>query len=828
VSDTSPEQGLIAQLASDKRSVVIGAVVQLAKISTDPEVIYRLRKLAESNDRELSFFAAQAIAKIQARLGQKPEESSGGAAPSPGPGAFLDRTTLLAPLKVEIPRLLALIRERRAQIPDEVKPAVAVFLSKNGGEEDVPWLVEQLKATDSNLVLPFLEALEALSPTALQPLLPDLLASTHPLVRGRAITALRRIDPEEAEAHLAELLASRRQEDRLAGLSIAFLFPFPKVRELLFAILQEETDPEVLKGCGTLLASNPEVDSALRLLDLIDTTADKKQAATLTTLFKVLCQALAATGLVPAAEATPEAMLARWRQERLKKFLADLEVQITLTAGPRRDALATWLSRNMDLPEVRATVERLALNPATEELARQLQQAYAKEKQLAALAGSPGQYGDEDKRQFLRALDEEGFKLWADWVREEARSGSPMVRVAALHALARLDSTNESLPIAEAAMRESDPSLQAAASRVIEKADARKLLPFLPAMLASSDTRLRARGIKIARQHDEAAALQALAGMLASPDPATRANAVGSLFLFPVEKVSSLLLTTLEKEDHSAIARQILVVLLSNPSVELLDQLDRVHARSNPSVSMTIAQARMDLFDLILQLGLDDEAAGATRAKRGAPRAEKTAAGQAPPSSPPAGSLSQTGTPAPAVTGAEPVAPEATAAPKPYAVAQVRAAMRSRQTAKREEALNKDKAAGGEWRTYALVLALITVLAFLPSMFLRLLTPSETGSLPARPEPFDPRKADAELIHRSEIPDGVRMNRMGRIIARVKEVRPDGLVAIEHEAQTYLLEGIASLPFLVGNDEVEVELLPYQKLKDGSIVAECHSFKPRS
>ncbi len=816
------DQTILAQLASEKRSVVIAAIVQLAKTSTDPEAVFRLRKLAESGDRELTFFAAQAISKIQARLGQKPE----GAAAT----GELDRNTLLAPLKDEIPRVLELVRAKRDQCAEELKPAIAVFLSRHGGEPDVAWLAEQLPKTDSNLALPFIEALETLAPQALMPLLPDLLASPQPLVRGRAITALRRIDPEEAEAHLSELLASRKPEDRLAGLSIAFLFPFAKVREFIFAILQEELDPEVVKGCGTLLAMNPEVDGALRLLDLID-TADKKHAPGLTAVFKVLCQTLGVAGVVPEAEATPEAMIQRWRQERLKKFLADLEVQIAVTTGPRRDAMEAWLARNMETAEVRATVERLSANPATEELARRVQAGYAKEKQLASLAGGPGQYSDEDKRQFLRTLDAESFKVWADWVRQEAGTGSPALRAAALSTLHRLDTAADSLPIAEAAMRETDPGVQAAAARIIEKHDPKRLIPLLPALLASADARLRARGIRIARTHDEAAALNALGVMLASPEPATRANAVSCLFLFPVEKVTKLLLKTLEKEDHSAIARQILVVLLSNPSVELLDQLDRVHARSNPSVALTIAQARMDLFDLILQLGLDDQAVGAVRGKRGAPRAAvtptpTTGAGPAVPAA--AGKEEAAAGTAPAISGAARTGEEA-GTPKPYAVSQVRAAIRSRQSASREtKTAGQETPGSGEWKTYALMLGVIAFLAFLPSLFLRLLGPGETGDLGPKVETWDPRKGDAELVHHSEVPEGLRMNRMSRVTAKLKEVRADGVVLIDFQGKTFRLQGVASLPYLVGNEEIEVEMLPYQTLKDGSIMAECHSFKPRS
>jgi len=810
VTETPQEQNLFAQLGSEKRSVLVSAIVQLAKVSSSPQALFRLRKLAESGDREVTFFAAQAIVKIQARLGQLPEATS---APT-----SLDRTALLAPLKEEVPRILAVIRQTPEQIPEDLEPVVAVFLGKHGNETDAPWLASHIEKLDSNLALPFMEALETVSPKALLPLLAALLGSVQPLVRCRAISSLRRIDPDEAEAHLSELLASRRPEDRLAGLSIAFLFPFPKVRELIFAILQEDCDPEVIKGCGTILVSNPEKENALRLLGLID-TADKAQAGRLSEIFRDLCRILGAAGIVPEAEARPEAMIPLWRKDRLKRFLTDLEVQIAVTTGPRRESMEAWLGKNIQLPEVRALLERLSLNPATDEMARNLLQKWAKDQQLAALASGPGQYSDEDKCQFLRKLDPQQYKTWIEWARQQAREASPTVRAAALNVLHRLDSSaDDCTTIAEAGIGSGEPAVQVAAARLIEKFDPKRLIPLLPTLLGSQDGRLRARGIRIALQHDEKAALQALESMLGAPEPAIRANAVSCLFLFPVEKVTALLLKTLQKEDHSAIARQILVVLLSNPSMELLDKLDHLHSRSNPSVAMTVAQARMDLFDIILKLGLDGEAKLPVK----------------PPPGPKAFILRGLGqsstTPSPSGAGSEPETHEGKPFPaqksddKPYSVPQVRSAMRSRLSAEQQKASSETKSSGatfGNLNAWVLVAVVTASLAFMPTLFLQLV--GTGGSVDSRPkaEAFDPRKEDQETIHHTEVPAGLRMNRMSRVTGKVKEVRPDGTLLFVFQEKTFMLERVATVPLLVGNEDVDVEMLPYQILKDGTIVAEC-------
>ena len=68
------EQELIAQLASDKRSVKIQAIVKLTRVGKTEHALKAILPLISSEDREISFFASQAAAKISQKSGIKAED----------------------------------------------------------------------------------------------------------------------------------------------------------------------------------------------------------------------------------------------------------------------------------------------------------------------------------------------------------------------------------------------------------------------------------------------------------------------------------------------------------------------------------------------------------------------------------------------------------------------------------------------------------------------------------------------------------------------------------------------------------------------------------
>ncbi|EKD81182.1 MAG: hypothetical protein ACD_39C01924G0001, partial [uncultured bacterium] len=372
----SEENELIAQLNSDKRSVKIQAIVKLTRAGKGEKAIMALLPYLASEDRELSFFANQAAGKIAERAKISLTELSGKEPAtvkelSPTTEQVLNRETFLNAGKEQVDTLLAIIRNTPERIPDEALPAVGSFLSRHGGISDAGFLEKCLLKDNSNLALPFINAAESVAPSILPRVLPHLLASSEPLVRSRSVSALRKIDPEEAERHFSDLLSSRNPENRLAAIGIGFLFPFERVKGYLLSMMPDEHDQEVLIACQTVLASNPEIDTALSILDCIDAVA-VGQKPMLTLIFRTVCQAIAATGLLPADEASPEAMIKLWKQQRLQSFLFDLEIQLSFADDQKKASIIGWIEKNRQHPKVLELIERLGKNPQTEDVFRQL------------------------------------------------------------------------------------------------------------------------------------------------------------------------------------------------------------------------------------------------------------------------------------------------------------------------------------------------------------------------------------------------------------------------------------------------------------------------
>ena len=65
---------LIEQLSSDKRSLRIQAVVKLSRVGKTKAALDALSNFVSKGDREESFFASQAIAKISQKLASKTQK----------------------------------------------------------------------------------------------------------------------------------------------------------------------------------------------------------------------------------------------------------------------------------------------------------------------------------------------------------------------------------------------------------------------------------------------------------------------------------------------------------------------------------------------------------------------------------------------------------------------------------------------------------------------------------------------------------------------------------------------------------------------------------
>lgn len=388
MADQNKEQELIEQLSSDKRSLRIQAVVKLTRVGNSQAALAALSALAAKGDREEAFFISQAIAKITQKL-EKKLGSLNNTTTAPNVSEvsvsnnqnqyYQDNTgtkslttyDFLSATNERAVTLLNYVREHPTEIPEALLPSVGVFLGKYGDSRDSDFILKYLQTHHNTLTLPYISAAEKIDSKILIPVLPYLLASKEALVRSRAVMVLQKIDQTEAERHFLHLLASTQAEDRLAALEISFLFPFNRVKNYIVALLPEEKDADVFKACATVLASNPSLDLALRILDVLE-SLPPQQRKPITAIFNILSVAIKSARVLPAKDATPQALVIAWKKERLKKFLNDLEIQLCTTTGERRESLISWLEKNINIPDVAEFVEHLSLNPQTEDVYQRL------------------------------------------------------------------------------------------------------------------------------------------------------------------------------------------------------------------------------------------------------------------------------------------------------------------------------------------------------------------------------------------------------------------------------------------------------------------------
>jgi HEAT repeat protein len=820
----SEENELIAQLNSDKRSVKIQAIVKLTRAGKGELAIKALLPYLDSSDREISFFASQAAGKIAQRAKidlaslTEERESASVAMPAEASVSPYTRETFLNASKEKVSALLDTIRTSPEKIPDESLPAVGVFLSRHGGIIDAGFLEKHLLKDNSNLALPFINAAESIAPNILPRVLPHLLASSEPLVRSRSVSALRKIDPEEAERHFSDLLTSRNPENRLAAIGIGFLFPFERVKGYILSMLPDERDQEVLTACQTVLASNPETDTALSILDCIDAVA-ADQKPMLTIIFRTICQAIAATGMLSTEQASPDAMIRLWKQQRLQSFLYDIEIQLAFADDQKKASIIAWIGKNRQHQKVQELIERLGKNPQTEEVFRQLTRKQIPDKAAATVsvetgaeaspvarqklptaapeevpaintsAESPSEPtsdqqaiarpADTDKLQKLRNMEIDDFAPNKSWIIKDAQSAEPVLRAEALNTLLRIHPGNKLVGLAKEAIDCESIEVRTASFKILERLDPDFLKDKISLLLQENDANLRVRAVRFGLKFKQSESIEALKRLLQSEEQSVRSNAVNCLAICPFNITFKLLMDQLDKEDHPVIARQITSILMSNPSKAVLKALDNITKTTNPAIAMVISQARNDLFDLVAQM--------------------------------------------PETTEPEPAAAdEAPAADKPYSVSKVREIARKSPNWKpgykaAEGAGDKKPKIPLNWQVLVSGSVLLIFLGLLPIMLL-----SDRGQNDApRPKTAQEwRTGERGQPTKVSIPDKFRMNRPCSLSGTIEKIVSDESLVLVHDNQKIMVkfEFAASKEYSVG-DKIDVTIIPYRINPHGIILS---------
>ncbi|HAE38299.1 MAG TPA: hypothetical protein DCG57_06625, partial [Candidatus Riflebacteria bacterium] len=717
--------------------------------------------------------------------------------------------------------LLETIRNNPEAIPDDVLPAVGAFLSRHGGISDAGFLEKCLLKDNSNLALPFINAAESIAPTILPRVLPHLLASNEPLVRSRSVSALRKIDPDEAERHFSDLLSSRNPENRLAAIGIGFLFPFERVKGYILSMLPDEHDQEVLTACQTVLASNPETDTALSILDCIDAVAPG-QKPMLTLIFRTVCQAIAATGLLPAEEASPEAMIKLWKQQRLQSFLFDLEIQLSFADEQKKASIVGWIEKNRQHPKVQELIERLGKNPQTEDVFRQLTRRQpvaaaappaktsgqpaeiqtastsapqvvkpaAKSSTEGETAGrtaddaagetaekAPAQPVDKDKQQKLRNMEIDDFGANKAWIMKEALTGEPVIRAEALNALLRIHPDGKSIDLAKEAIKCESIEVRTAAFKILERLDPDALKEKISSLLQETDPNLRIRAVRFGLKYKQNESIEALKRLLKSEEQAVRSNAISCLAICPFNVTFSLLMDQLDCEDHPVIAKQIASILLSNPSKAVLKALDNITKTANPAVSMVISQTRNDLFDLVAQM--------------------------------------------PEISEPE-TAPTSQEGEKPYSVSKVREiARRSKDWKPGYKPESDGKGAGRESSiNWPMLISGSVLLIFLGLLPIMLLSDRGQPDVPVGKTQQEWRAGERVNPTKVAIPDKFRMNRPCSLSGTIEKLVSDESLVMIHENQKIMIkfEFPASKEYAVG-DKIDVTIIPYRINPHGIILS---------
>jgi HEAT repeat protein len=779
LSENDLEKELLSQLSSKKRSLMIQAIVKLARTGKSKDSLDALLKLVKSPDREVSFFSFQAAGKIAKRLNIDIKELIANNENSSG---NLDREQLLNPEPSQIETILTQIRENSENIEESLLPAVAAFLNKYGDKTDASFLKKHLGTNDSNLILPFIDAAEKIAPEVFIESLPQLLASPEPLVRSRAIRSLQRIDSEEAERHFSDLLASPDSEARLAAIGLGFLFPFNRVKSYILALLPEEVDPDVLRACQIFLASNPEIETALGILDSLD-TAPVEQKKRLNVIFRTVCQAIKTAKILSDAQAEPEAIVQLWKKQRLEIFLKNLEIQLTFSDDEKKKSIISWIEKNRSHPKVSEFIERLAQNPQTETVYNMLK---GFDKPSTSEPASPdSKISTKDSIEKIRNITLDSFNLHKSWLLQLIKAGKPAEKAEALIAMLKLHPDNRLIDLAKEAINNQNVQVKIAAFKIFEKLAPELLQEKITEMLHEDDPGIRIRAARVALKIKPDEAITILKNMLKSEEQRIRANAVACLGLCPFDRVYKILMNQLDTENHPVIARHIASVLVTNPSKFVLKGLDNITRTSNPAIAMIIAQARNELFELVASMPEESE------------------------------------------PQAEPEQHEKTPG-KPYSVENVRELARARQKIwkpgyKPEKATLKERIFGENFSwSFAISGAIVLfVIAMIPIMFL-------TGNSDNKAKasvPKDWRAEERKKFNKSKIPEKFRMNRTCSVYATVEKVTSDTSMIVTHEGQKIMIKFDTPEPKnLTPGTELVVTMIPIRVNSQGIIQAKGTSF----
>ncbi len=148
------------------------------------------------------------------------------------------------------------------------------LFGKWGNKADAPVLQHLLKNGDPGIIASAIKAISRLDPDTLIPLLNPFLAHENIFVKSAALEFYVGIDKEDAVHHLEAMLKAPQALMRRHALGLVPLLDYCCAEPLLLEFLEKESDPELKKDAGFILASNPSITGIQAIFSL---THDEKR-----------------------------------------------------------------------------------------------------------------------------------------------------------------------------------------------------------------------------------------------------------------------------------------------------------------------------------------------------------------------------------------------------------------------------------------------------------------------------------------------------------------------------------------------------------------------
>lgn len=595
----------------------------IAAREDDAETLDILRQIISGYDRLPSVSAAVSE--------PRPAEEEG---PWAGwAGSPAQRLEWLGRLPPEKRRELALDAPER--LARERNPLVASAMIRIFGRawpaNALDALIPYVSQDNVPVCLAALETLRQRKPELLLPVLPALLTSGSPRVRGAAVRALAEIDRDEALAHLEALLLDPDPSRRLEGLRCCFHTRFEDVMQLLLKAMAVETDVRRLTAYGTLFEINPSLEAPFRLYELSE-RASPQGAEVLKRLVAASCRAIGTALLKPEDFQKYRDRLQEWIDRRAAAGLAqeivaraadgrgiDHEVTAMIERARKRPILWNALQglATLPMPPAARALFLKAVGGAAAASDEQppfvhpaepggkpepsgLPPAGGKaeaERVSPATAGRPaGEKPDKpaDSLEVLALLSPDD-KETAN--REIVRILSSMdntssSNVAAAFRAAIRCSIDSQAPSARRALQSADPGVVSAAVEYLGKFAPDDIEPLLGRFLASTEPRIKSAAVRVLQRSDPLQAVSALKTMLRSRQ--VEHQKLGIACLVHVE--------------FSLVRETLAELLETNPPKELLETgLCLFQTNADPEGAYRL---------YLLEKSLPDEAAGCVRKTR--------------------------------------------------------------------------------------------------------------------------------------------------------------------------------------------------------------------